>query len=143
MPVLPTVMAHKMIRKSSGGILIFRKQLRITALFLIGALFVLTACSSSGSQEPGTTASPTSSSTGGNTPSEVDALYTKGRASATEERWADAIMELDQVIALESGRTLAYYYRGRAHLGLEQPNESISDFNKALDLDSSLDQAYY
>ena len=55
----------------------------------------------------------------------------KGEKAVKEGRWEDALVHLDEALALNSKDAHAYFYRGLAHGGLGNLNAAIRDLNSA------------
>jgi tetratricopeptide (TPR) repeat protein len=68
-------------------------------------------------------------------PDDPDLLVDRSIAAATEERYSDAITDLDQALLIDPRRADALVYRGAAHRQLEQIDLATSDIDRALLLD--------
>ena len=55
----------------------------------------------------------------------------KGEKAVNEGRWEDALVHLDEALALNPKDAHAYFYRGLAHGGLGNLNAAIRDLNSA------------
>lgn len=65
----------------------------------------------------------------------------RGVAYIQAEAWAEALTELDKVLATKDDDARAHYYRGLALKNLERGTEAQADFEKAIALDGSLLEA--
>lgn len=65
----------------------------------------------------------------------------RGEAYIRGEAWAEALTELDKVLAADDGNARAHYYRGLALKNLERPAEAQAAFEKALALDGTIVEA--
>ena len=55
----------------------------------------------------------------------------KGEKAVKDGRWEDALVHLDEALALNPKDAYAYFYRGLAHGGLGNLNAAIRDLNSA------------
>ena len=55
----------------------------------------------------------------------------KGEKAVKDGRWEDALVHLDEALALNPKDAYAYFYRGLAHGGLGDLNAAIRDLNTA------------
>jgi tetratricopeptide (TPR) repeat protein len=68
--------------------------------------------------------------------------YNQAGDLADEEKWEEAIAELDQAIELDPEFSLAYIARANAHFSLEQFEQAVVDYTKAIELDPDSALAY-
>jgi tetratricopeptide (TPR) repeat protein len=66
----------------------------------------------------------------------------RGRDHLAEGRLDEAIGEFDKAVAIDSGLSEAFYYRGLAYSGKGDYDRAIADYDQAVRLDPNLAAAY-
>ena len=75
--------------------------------------------------------------------SEAVTLNNKAVELINEERWEEALAELDKAIELDPNLAEAYNNRGRAYSELGQYEQALTEYNKAIRLNPNNAVAYY
>jgi len=68
--------------------------------------------------------------------------YQQGTEHYFAKRYEDAIITLTQAITLNPDDKLAFDRRGSAYKSLKQFDLALQDYNRALEIDSTFDNAY-
>ena len=74
--------------------------------------------------------------------SEATEHYNRAGELLDQQKWEEAIAELDQAIELDPDFASAFVNRGNAYFGLEQYEQAIADYDKAIALDPASAYAY-
>jgi tetratricopeptide (TPR) repeat protein len=64
----------------------------------------------------------------------AETLYQMGSTRAFQQAWADAVALLSQAVEKDSGKALAYYYRGLAQEKLGRKDLMILDLDRFVKL---------
>ena len=75
-------------------------------------------------------------------PDDLDAYRARGAVYVGCGQYESALEDLDWVLA-DDDDDVAYYYRGRAWMGLGQPRQALADFTKSLTIHPLVAEVYY